>query len=227
MSVRQMMDDAHELVALLRERHNVRRIYLAGHSWGSYLGMLLVHERPELFRAYVGIGQVTDEERQGAISDTFIVRQAKAEDNRRAIAQLGQRGEIAREKWLFKFGGVLLNETGYETLVWTGLRAPEYSIWDAFNVAKGSRFSSDHMRYNVISGPLMEEVTSVRVPVYFFQGRHDYVTPGELAEEYLSRLRAPAKKMVWFENSAHYPFFEEPERFTDEMAAVLENTRRR
>jgi pimeloyl-ACP methyl ester carboxylesterase len=226
MNVRQIMSDALELIELLRERYEVNKIYLAGHSWGSYLGMLLVNEHPRLFHAYVGIGQVTDEERQGALADMFIVRKAREVDNRRAIAQLGQRGEIAREKWLFEFGGILFNETGYGSLLKTGLCAPEYSIWDALNVAKGSRFSSNHMRYNVILGPLMEEVTSVRVPVYFFQGRHDYVTPSELVEEYLEKLRAPGKKLVWFENSAHYPFFEEPERFTGEMAAVLKDAGR-
>lgn len=224
MNVRQMMSDALELIAMLRDRHKVKKVYLVGHSWGSYLGMLLVKENPELFKAYVGVGQVTDAERQGAIADMFIVRQARATDNRRAIAQLGQRGEIAREKWLFEFGGILYNETGYGVLVREGLRAPEYSLWDALNVAKGSRFSSNNMRYNVISGPLMEEVTSVRVPIYFFQGRHDYVTPSELVEEYLDKLNAPSKKLVWFENSAHYPFYEEPERFTEQMEAVLGDT---
>jgi len=224
MSARQIMSDALELVDLLRDRYNVDKIYLAGHSWGSYLGTLLVHENPHLFHAYVGIGQVTDNERQGAIADMFIVRRARETENQRAIAQLGSRGEIAREKWLFEFGGILYNETGYRPLLKTGLCAPEYSIWDALNVAKGSTFSSNHMRYNVIVGPLMEEVTSLRVPVYFFQGRHDYITPSELVEEYLEKLEAPRKKMVWFENSAHYPFFEEPERFTAEMAAVLKDT---
>jgi pimeloyl-ACP methyl ester carboxylesterase len=225
MSVRQMMNDAQELISILRERHRKDKIYLAGHSWGSYLGMLLISEDPGLFHAFVGIGQVANGERAGAIADMFIVRRARETGVQRAINQIGSRGEVAREKWLFKFGAILRGETGYGKLVRTGLLAPEYSLWDALNVAKGSKFSSDNMRYNVILGPLMDEVTSVRVPVYFFQGRHDYVTPSELVEEYLEKLRAPGKKIVWFENSAHYPFFEEPERFTEEMAAILNDVR--
>lgn len=224
MNARQVMSDTRELIALLRERYKVNKIYLVGHSWGSYLGMLLIRENPGPFHAYVGIGQATDAERQGALADMFIVRHARETDNRRAIAQLGQRGAIAREKWLLEFGGVLFNQTGYRPLLMAGLTAPEYSLRDALKVAPGARFSSDHMRHNVILGPLMEEVTSVRVPVYFFQGRHDYVSPSELVEEYFDRLRAPRKKLVWFEDSAHYPFFEEPERFTAEMAGVLEET---
>jgi len=36
----------------------------------------------------------------------------------------------------------------------------------------------------------------------------------------LDRLQAPHKELVWFEHSAHIPFFEEPERFTAEMRRV-------
>jgi pimeloyl-ACP methyl ester carboxylesterase len=78
MSVRQMMNDAEELISILRKRHLTDKIYLAGHSWGSYLGMLLVSENPGLFHAYVGIGQVADGERAGAIADMFIVRGRRA-----------------------------------------------------------------------------------------------------------------------------------------------------
>jgi pimeloyl-ACP methyl ester carboxylesterase len=76
------------------------------------------------------------------------------------------------------------------------------------------------MAYNTIDGPLMQEVTSVDVPVYFFTGRHDYTTPFELIDEYLGVIDAPAKTMVWFEKSAHFPFYEEPERFAEQMKRV-------
>jgi pimeloyl-ACP methyl ester carboxylesterase len=225
MNVQQILSDARELIGLLRERYGPNKIYLVGHSWGSYLGVILAKENPELFQAYVGIGQVTDSERQGSLSDMFIVRRARESENRRAVSELGKKGELAREKWLFKFGGELHGKTSYSPLLWAGLTAPEYSLWDALNVARGSRFSSDHMRYNVILGPLMDEITSLSVPVYFFQGRYDFVTPSELVEEYMDELRAPSKTLVWFENSAHYPFFEEPDHFTEEMLRVMRETR--
>lgn len=226
MNVNQFLSDARELIEILRERYGRKEIYLVGHSWGSYLGTLLANENPELFRAYVGIGQVTDKDRQGALADRFIVEKARELDVQRAIAQLGSRGEIAREKWLFEFGAILHEDKGYGSLLKSGLFSPEYSIWDVLNVAPGSRFSSNHMNYNALRGPLMEEVTVFRVPVYFFQGRYDYVTPSELVEEYLGKIRAPSKRLVWFENSAHYPHFEEPERFRLEMEKVLKETAR-
>ena len=50
-------------------------------------------------------------------------------------------------------------------------------------------------------------------------GRHDQRTSSELAARYLETLRAPAKRLVWLERSAHNVPFEEPEAF---RAAVLD-----
>jgi pimeloyl-ACP methyl ester carboxylesterase len=77
-----------------------------------------------------------------------------------------------------------------------------------------------------MDGSLLEHVTSVDVPVYFFTGRFDYTTPFELIELYHDRLEAPAKKMVWFEKSAHFPFFEEPEKFPPGEKSCLESEMR-
>ena len=45
-----------------------------------------------------------------------------------------------------------------------------------------------------------------------------------LALEYLERLEAPRKEAIWFEESAHFPFFEEPEEFAAELRRVVEKT---
>jgi pimeloyl-ACP methyl ester carboxylesterase len=41
-----------------------------------------------------------------------------------------------------------------------------------------------------------------------------------LAASYLRRLQAPLKRLSWFESSAHFPFFEQPDRFREEMLRV-------
>jgi pimeloyl-ACP methyl ester carboxylesterase len=67
---------------------------------------------------------------------------------------------------------------------------------------------------------LMDAVGALDVPAYFFVGRFDMVCPWQLAEEYFRRLKAPRKRWVWFEQSAHFPFLEEPARFAEEMRNV-------
>jgi pimeloyl-ACP methyl ester carboxylesterase len=44
--------------------------------------------------------------------------------------------------------------------------------------------------------------------------------PNARAAQYLESLAAPLKGVVWFERSAHFPFFEEPERFRRELQRV-------
>ena len=41
--------------------------------------------------------------------------------------------------------------------------------------------------------------------------------PADLAAEYFAQLKAPAKHLVWFGNSAHTPSAEEPELFNKMM----------
>jgi hypothetical protein len=61
----------------------------------------------------------------------------------------------------------------------------------------------------------------VRCPVYFFVGRHDYNSPWQLTEAYYQALNAPAgKRLVWFENSAHDLFFDEPRRLEQEVLSI-------
>ncbi|NIR46766.1 MAG: alpha/beta hydrolase [Gemmatimonadetes bacterium] len=221
MNVEQFLSDTHELVRRLTRRFGHERIYLAGHSWGSYLGTLYAARHPERLHAYIGIGQVVDERRATEIADAFIRRRARETGDEEALAELNDQGAAAREKWLFRFGGELYHHTNWTPFLLAGLFAPEYSLTDAVNVGRGSSFSSRHMNFNAIDGPLIEEVTRLEVPVYFFQGRHDFVTPAVLVEEYHARLEAPAKDIVWFDDSAHFPFFEQPQRFTAEMRRLL------
>ncbi len=60
---------------------------------------------------------------------------------------------------------------------------------------------------------LMQTVPEVNIPVFFLQGKYDYVTPSILVESYFTNLKAPAKELIWFEKSGHHPMYEEPNKF--------------
>jgi alpha-beta hydrolase superfamily lysophospholipase len=55
-------------------------------------------------------------------------------------------------------------------------------------------------------------VTQFRTPIILFEGRHDLTTPSQVTADWRAHVRAPAKKLVWFENSAHKMSVEEPGR---------------
>lgn len=224
LTTEQLIADTVELTNNLRARFHQEKIYLVGHSWGTYLGMMVVARHPELYWAYVGIGQLGRMAPIDGIQDEYIRESARRVGDLQAIQELETKGGSVREELLFQFGGELHGARSFTPLLLTGLMAPEYSVRDVRNVPRGVSRYSKHFVYNSVSGELADAVTRVEVPVYFFTGRHDYCDPFVLTEEYFGRLSAPEKHMVWFEESAHFPFYEEPAAFAREMRNVLQAT---
>lgn len=212
--------DAEQLVIRLRAQFGQRRLLLVGHSWGTYLGLLLAERHPDWFAGYVGMGQVTDQDQQRAVADRFLRSEAARRGRSDALAELQASPNEVREKWLFEFGAELYGETSFLPLVVAGLLAPEYSLRDTLGVAKGPQYAEKHMRYDVGSPSVAELVHTVSLPTFFLAGRFDYNTPSALARAYLSQLEAPCKELFWFERSAHFPFFEEPEKFAETMRKI-------
>jgi pimeloyl-ACP methyl ester carboxylesterase len=235
MNVAQFIADAHELALLLRARFAADKIYLVGHSWGSLLGILTVHQYPELFYAYVGIGQVVELSRNEAISYQFVLNQAETRNKPLAAANLKRIGPppysgmaelMVQRRYLSKFGGAVYKKPEGGGMVSRALKSTEYTPLDYLRYAGGTYFSIKQMWDEVLTYNLFEQVPSLDVPVYFFEGRHDYNTPWELVQEYYDKLDAPrGKTLIWFEDSAHSPNLEEPERFADMLTTrVLPET---
>ena len=223
MNVRQILDDGYELIDSLRSRYKKSEIILIGHSFGTYLGSIMVCERPELFSAYISIGQVVDSDRSLILQEAFIRDQANSKDREDIIAELDSPNKPNFESWLFEFGGELKNSKSFFPLIWSGIFAPEYTLPEVLKVAEASSFSSANLKYNVLSNSIYDEIIEYETPAYFLVGKSDYTTPHELISEYYELIKAPDKEIVYFENSAHFPFFEEPEKFCNEIKRLLLN----
>lgn len=216
-STTQLLSDAEAVVSHLQQRYGAEKIYLAGHSHGSYLGAILAARRPDLFHAYIGIGQVTDFKREIEVQNAYLKTQ---------LSSLGLPPDTEitsanSEDLLFQTGSELYGETSFMPLIMAGLTAPEYSLSDVMKVKSGSSFSSANMKRDAIDGELMDEITQFDIPVIMMMGKHDMVTPTSLAKEYFDLIEAPSKRWVIFDQSAHFPFFEEPEKFAGEMKKLL------
>ncbi len=59
---------------------------------------------------------------------------------------------------------------------------------------------------------LSKQVTELDIPVYFLHGIYDYTCAYTVAHSYFEQLQAPVKGFYTFEQSAHSPMFEEPEK---------------
>ncbi len=223
LTVRQTLDDTYELTTRLLQRFGKDRLVLLAHSWGTLLGLLAAKEHPEYYSAYVGMGQLSaDSLQRYATKRRFLYNMARAHHDTELLRRLFG-GEGIREDDLFRYGGGLRTATGYAPLLTTGLWAPEYDLFDILNVAKGASMVATRMRDDVLEGPMEESLNTFSIPVFFFLGRHDYNTPSILAAEYFDILRAPKKELIWFEYSAHFPFWEEPGKFSAEMRRLKED----
>ena len=85
------------------------------------------------------------------------------------------------------------------------------------NILRGMLFSTYAMWDEVSALDLTKIAPVLQIPVVFLIGRHDHVIAPKTSVAYFDILRAPSKKLVWFEESAHEPPFEEPAKFNMAM----------
>ncbi|HEY2446069.1 MAG TPA: alpha/beta hydrolase [Rhizomicrobium sp.] len=225
MRLSQEIADTISLIGDLRARFGAGKIILVGHSYGSTLGILVAQRRPDLIRAYVGVGQeACDRATELGLQDRWIADEAHLHDDADAAALASSGRPYDREPWLFRYGGEIAGASSFLHLVAIGLRAPEYSLLDAYHVKTGVDFTHSHLKNDIFRGALINVVSSLDVPVYFLEGRRDYTVPFACAEAFFDRIRAPQKQFVWFDRSAHFPFLEEPAKFREVLNRVATDT---
>jgi pimeloyl-ACP methyl ester carboxylesterase len=218
LSISLLLSDMDIVVDYLRRSLGADRLWIVGHSHGSYLGALYARRHPEKVCAFVGTGQVSDESGSGrtrAIQEEFL---------RSRLEGLGLDPDTViddsnLEELLFMTGSELYGETSFSPLLMSGLMAPEYSLFDALNIASGSSFSSQFMVYDMPRDLLTSE-WQFDVPVAVIMGRHDMVTPTQLSREYYDRIEAPNKAWYVFEETSHFPHFEQPLKFAKTLVEL-------
>jgi pimeloyl-ACP methyl ester carboxylesterase len=231
--VQRYVDDAVALAEYLRTRYGKRKLVLMAHSWGTVVAMQAALQRPDLFHAYVGIGQVINVRTNEKLSFDYGLERARAEGNAAAVAEMeaiapypGDR-PITREriviarKWPQHYGGLSAFRDGSAYFFRGPRLSPDYEDADRCAIDAGSMFTLGRL----LDEFLQVDYTGVRefpVPVVMFMGRHDYTTPSQPTAQWLDAVHAPYKRGVWFERSAHMIPWEEPGKT---LASLLEYVR--
>jgi hypothetical protein len=97
----------------------------------------------------------------------------------------------------------------------------ESSMFDLPRIMRGFRFSLEAMWAEASRLNLLELAPTLEMPVFFFLGRKDHWVPPEVSMAYFEALTAPSKKLVWFDQSGHEPFVDEPAKFNALMAELV------
>ena len=222
MTRERMVADTEEMVAWLRQEFGKEKIFVLGHSWGSYLGLELALRRPEWLHAYIGIGQISNSPESERRGWSWTLQQAQRDGNAQAAAELQALAPYAsgsaavpldslfkQRKWLNHYGGMVHNRRGGDAEAAAIALSPEYSDLDVAGVWKGNDFSMKHLLADVLTLD-MSTVRRLDVPLFLFLGRHDQNVSSALAAEWFQTVKAPQKQLIWFEQSAHEVMNEEP-----------------
>ncbi|ALR99953.1 hypothetical protein ATZ33_00715 [Enterococcus silesiacus] len=224
MNLEQLISDTVEVTNYLRKRFGQEKIYLMGHSWGTFLGVETVSRNPELYNAYIGTGQMVNAMDNEKMAYDYMINTATKNNDKEMLQELQKfpvKGEESLTEEYFEMRGKTLNKLGSglthkpttnTTLMLSLLRFKEYTINQKINFTKSEAFAHpvmDSIRYL----DLFEEVPKLDVPVYILQGLHDYQTSYPGAKAFYDKLKAPTKKFYTFDDSAHTPIIEEPEKF--------------
>lgn len=228
MTTEQFVADTLEVTRYLRKRFGKEKIYLLGHSWGSTIGIQAVAQAPELYHAYIGMGQVSYQLQSEQMAyeyalayfrdngDLGMVRKLEAAPPTMTVP-LPAEYEALRDEYMHRAG---IGTTREMKSVITGIFLPswqfrEYTPGEKVNLWRGKIYSRSRdfgLWDNMLVTDLTQQVTELAIPAYFFHGKYDYTCAYPLARAYFDDLQAPLKGFYTFENAAHSPLFEEPEK---------------
>lgn len=221
----QLVSDTIEVTNYLRDRFDQEKIYLMAHSGGSFIGIYAAAQAPELYHAYIGVSQIADQLQSEKLVYEYMLQKFKENGNQQMVRKL-EAAPITAEGTPYEY--LVLRDPGMHPLgigtthemksVFTGvflpsLTNPEYTLSEKFNhwrakARSGVSFLWDEM----ITTNLADEVPELTIPVYFFHGIYDYTCSYTLAKSYFEQLKAPIKGFYTFEQSAHSPIMEEPQK---------------
>lgn len=226
MTMEQLISDTLAVTNYLRQHFEKEKIYIMGHSGGTFIGIQAAAQAPELYHAYLGEAQMSYQLKSEQLAYDYMLEQFKLNGNTKMVQRLEENpvtltggtpaGHIQlRDPAMHSLG---IGTTHDMHSVITGIFIPslliqDYSFMEKVNLWRGKSQAGVSIVWDeMLVTDLSEKVPELDIPVYFFHGIHDYTCSYTLARELFEKIHAPVKAFYTFENSAHSPMFEEPEK---------------
>ena len=206
-TLERLIADGIDLARQLRQRFPKQKLILFGHSWGSLIATGMAQQRPDLFDAYVGTGQVTGWADTVQFQFDFLKRRYKEKGDATALAALEAIGKPDPQNGKEYFG--------WSRPIRQFLNASD-TAWfaDMRRVATANGVSETTVKAvedgMAASGAALSfadlPTTGVRfkIPCYGIQGREDLFAPTPLVEAYFNNLSAPKKRLFVINGAGHF-----------------------
>jgi proline iminopeptidase len=229
--------DAAQLSRELAERFGERKIYLAGTSWGTTLGVLAVQRHPELFYAFIGGGQMVSQRETDRRIYRDLMAQAQRTGDTAVVDTLREFGpppyeDVYGNAYVMQQYEALepdyslipavekIGEEHFSEMGPWGVFGREYNLVEKVNVMRGlmETFAVVYPQLQQID--FRRDVKRLDVPVYIFRGTSELAARDDLAVEWFNALQAPRKHMYRLDHAGHAVLTERPDR----LRAVLTQT---
>jgi pimeloyl-ACP methyl ester carboxylesterase len=223
LSIGLLVADLHDLTNLLKEKYQKDKIFLLGHSWGTRLGLLAAQKYPMDYLAFFGAGQVTGEQDENEALFDKVLETAREKADEESVKILLENGKSdVNQDWLNGYLRMKLAQYGFVDRDFDIAKTVEASYSGTTENVK-DQSQRYWARVNQVYKKLSKEIQTmesfftlipeIKIPVIFLEGRYDFIASSELAARYLDVLKAPYKKIYWFEHSAHWMLFQESKKF--------------
>jgi len=226
----QLVADTLSVTDYLRARFGQDRIFLMGHSGGTLIGIQAAAVAPELYRAYIGVAQMSNQLKSEKLAYAYMLQRYKDEGNTSMVRTLEEAPVTdtiplpaaylaARDSAMHSLGiGTMHSMKSVVTgLLLRSFQNREYTLCEKIDMWRGKIASGGQLWNTQLSTDLTKKVIRLEIPVYFFHGVYDYTVSYPLAKSYYEQLAAPVKGFYTFTESAHSPLFEEPNRMLEIM----------
>lgn len=225
----QFVEDTVAVTDYLRERFGQEKIFLIGHSFGTYIGLLTAQAAPEKYHAYIAMSQIANQPQSELAAYNTIKTKYANQGNQKMVQKLEKyQTDTADTSWLRSWFAAPERDTAMHELgggttsamksVITGiflpiLRCTDYNQAERIRIWQGKAFvQQTQVAYARMEFVAAESVPELEIPIYFLAGKQDLTCSYTMQKEYYDQLKAPLKGFYTFEHSAHSPLFEEPER---------------
>jgi pimeloyl-ACP methyl ester carboxylesterase len=199
------------------------KIILIGQDWGGLLGVRMIEQRPDLFAAWVGTGQIVGMRGTQDANYEYALSHATASQDQKMLAALKQVGPPPYDtlERSGQFQDCCRNPfwppddiAGISRLKAALLFAPSLSIAEMYGWVKGLRTGEQDLDTMLLTMEDLRKTDAVfSVPVFFIQGEDDNVTPTSLVSDYISKIQAPVKKLDIVPAAGHFVMWTHPNEF--------------
>ena len=229
------VDDTVAVTQYLQQRFQGGKVFLVGNSYGTLLGVRAVQQRPDLFAAFVGTGQMVDVAETDRTIYVDTLAWARSKGNTSLVDQLATIGPPP-------YADILNYEAALSHLdevypydhtpnaegaggFSSNLTPSEYTLVDTVHAFGGFLDTFAAIYPGMQDIDLRKDATTLSVPVYVVEGRFETHARSDLAHEWFAGLQAPYKELIVLDTSGHRSLFEQPDRFVQVMSDVLARSR--